>query len=88
MKTPEDTYPQAAYGSGAKMVKGRRFRATGEYRPPLKGEWYLLGAAREAYYSPNAGLTAPVYIAVPIMPWDQKICPTCGQEIKSHGDKS
>ncbi len=28
-------------------------RATGEFRPPRKGEWYLSGAEVVAYYAPN-----------------------------------
>lgn len=39
-----------------------RARATGEKRPPKKGEWYLSGAIVEAYKAPN-DLTTAYYIA-------------------------
>lgn len=39
-----------------------RAKATGEKRPPLKGEWYLSGAIIEAYQAPN-DLTTPFHIA-------------------------
>lgn len=37
-------------------------RATGEKRPPRKGEWYLSGAQVEAYRAPN-DLSTPHHIA-------------------------
>jgi len=35
--------------------------ATGEKRPPKKGEWYLSGATAEAYRAPNDFLPDMVY---------------------------
>jgi hypothetical protein len=40
---PRGVYP----GEGA--LPNIRFRATGEFRPPMKGEYYLSGAIVEAY---------------------------------------
>lgn len=37
-------------------------RATGEFRPPRKGEWYLSGAIVEAYQA-RADLTTSFHIA-------------------------
>ena len=31
----------------------QRFVCTGEFRPPLKGEWFLSGAIVAAYQAPN-----------------------------------
>lgn len=72
------TFPQASYGSGAPWVKGRRFHATGEYRAPVAGEWFLSGAKPEAYFT-QSGLASIYYIAEPVTPG---LCPTCGQEVK------
>ncbi|HUS98156.1 MAG TPA: hypothetical protein VMX97_15625, partial [Hyphomicrobiaceae bacterium] len=36
--------------------------ATGERRPPSKGEWYLSGAIAEAYRAPN-DFSSPYHIA-------------------------
>jgi hypothetical protein len=38
------------------------FRATGEFRPPMKGEHYLSGAIVEVYQA-RADLTTPYHIA-------------------------
>lgn len=56
MNVPKGSYPIAGYPSP------RRFRATGEFRAPRAGEWYLSGAIVEAYRAPHdSGL--PQYIA-------------------------
>ena len=41
--------------NGGWMASKRNKRAilTGEFRAPLKGEWYLSGAIPEAYRAPN-----------------------------------
>jgi hypothetical protein len=36
--------------------------ATGEFRPPRQGEWYLSGAIPAAYRAPN-DLSTPYWIA-------------------------
>jgi len=48
------TFPIASTESG----KTKRAKLTGEFRPPLKGEWYLSGAIPEAYKAPNDLSTA------------------------------
>lgn len=52
------------------------FRATGEFRPPLKGEWYLSGAIVEAYLAPN-DLSTEYWIAVPVEV-ERRPCAACG----------
>lgn len=55
----KNTYPIAAFQdkaiAGHRPSSGfhKRAVATGEYRPPKSGEWYLSGAIVEAYYAPN-----------------------------------
>lgn len=44
-----------------------KVRATGEIRPPRKGEWFLSGAIVEGYYTHN-DLTSEYPIAVPASP--------------------
>lgn len=44
----------------------KRFKATGEFRPPRKGEWYLSGAIVQAWKAPN-DLSTPYWIAVSIL---------------------
>ncbi len=39
------------YPSGPKRQV--KLQATGEYRPPKKGEWYISGAIPEGYRAPN-----------------------------------
>ena len=45
-----------------KRTKDTRAIKTGEFRNPIKGEWYLSGAIGEAYQAPN-DLSYPHYIA-------------------------
>ena len=50
MSAPRGTYR----GGGYSVIPGPGFfRATGEYRAPKRGEWYLSGAVIEAYQAPN-----------------------------------
>lgn len=54
--------------SGVYSGHGRaRYRATGEFRPPRKGEFYLSGAIVHAYMAPN-DLSTSYWIARPISP--------------------
>lgn len=53
MKKPNGVYPSAE-----EEMPNRYFRATGEFRPPLAGEWYLSGAIIEAYHAPSNLSTA------------------------------
>ncbi len=46
-------------------VRSTRFQATGEYRNPQKGEWYLSGAIIQAYQAPN-DFSTPYWIAKPV----------------------
>lgn len=41
-----------------------RAKATGEFRPPRAGEWFLSGAIVEAYYQPRDGSEIHHHIAV------------------------
>ena len=43
----------------------RLYRATGEFRPPKKAEFYLSGAVVHAYRAPN-DLSTAYWIAVPV----------------------
>lgn len=52
-----------------------RYTATGEYRPPRRGEYYLSGAIITAYRAPN-NLTQSYWIA---SPRKRQTCPTCGR---------
>lgn len=57
-------YRRAVNGSGLPFIPGRRFRRTGEFRAPLKGELYISGAVPEVYRAPN-DLSTPYHIATP-----------------------
>ena len=48
---------------GCEKVTNIRAIATGEYRIPKKGEWYLSGAIIEAYFAPEDFVVTPYYIA-------------------------
>ncbi len=58
---PAGEYPSAS-GSHAKHAP--HYVATGDKRPPKRGEWYLSGAIVEAYKAPN-DLTSTYWIARP-----------------------
>lgn len=45
--------------------RNRKYKATGEFRCPRKGEAYLSGAIIAAYIAPN-DLTTPYWIAVEV----------------------
>jgi|WetSurMetagenome_2_1015567.scaffolds.fasta_scaffold158528_5 hypothetical protein len=51
-KKPSGIYPLGAVGISWSFSK-TRFQATGEFREPLKGEYYLSGAIIEAWPAPN-----------------------------------
>lgn len=57
--------PKPPYGTFSGGIR-QKFKATGEFRPPRKGEWYLSGAIVAAYQAPN-DLSTPYWIAVPIL---------------------
>jgi hypothetical protein len=61
MKAPNSIYP-AALGSVLIPSKRDYYEATGEFRSPRKGEYYLSGAIVEAYRAPN-DLNTPFWIA-------------------------
>lgn len=50
------------YPSMGMAVQNVHAMATGEKRPPKRGEWYLSGASVEAYRAPN-DLSTPYHIA-------------------------
>jgi hypothetical protein len=47
---------------GERAQRNSRFVATGEFRCPKRGEWYLSGALIEAYRA-HADLSMPYWIA-------------------------
>ena len=59
MRAPSDIYL-----SENALQRGIGYKATGEFRPPRKGEYYLSGAIIIAYLAPN-DLSTPYWIAVP-----------------------
>jgi hypothetical protein len=52
------------YGE-SRPAGSNRAVTTGEFRPPLKGEWYASGAVIEAYMAPN-DLSFSYWICVPV----------------------
>lgn len=60
MRAPKGVYPSAT--PYIRLARESGFIATGEFRPPTRGEWYLSGAIIHAYEAPNA-LTTPYWIA-------------------------
>ncbi len=68
MKPPKGTYHAADFHALKSLgldVRSTRLQATGEYRNPLKGEWYLSGAIIEAYIAPN-DFSSAYWIAKPV----------------------
>jgi hypothetical protein len=62
-KAPEGLYPgydDSVIGRGGSI----RYKATGEFRPPKRGEYYLSGAIIAAYKAYN-DLTTPFWLAKP-----------------------
>jgi|SRR5579871_773067 hypothetical protein len=63
-KAPKGIYPGEGFESLG--IKGKtRYRATGEYRAPKRGEYYLSGAVITAYIAPN-DLSTEYWIAEPV----------------------
>jgi hypothetical protein len=60
MKPPKGYFSAEGYSG-----YNKRFKASGEFRPPKKGEFYLSGAIIEAYRAPN-DLTTEYWIAIPV----------------------
>lgn len=52
-----------------------RYKATGEFRPPHLGEYFLSGAEIIAYRAVTDSMTVSYWIAEPVM---LESCPTCG----------
>ncbi len=61
-------------------VRSTAFQATGEYRNPQKGEWYLSGSIIEAYRAPN-GLSSAYWIAKPVKLVTCKHCQGTGKVV-------
>jgi len=70
--------PRGTYrGGGYSVIEGPGFfRATGEYRAPKRGEWYLSGAIIDAYQAPNDLDTAY---------WIAQRIPDPPREMQAHG---
>lgn len=56
------TAPKGLYDGEGRNKRGVKFKATGEFRAPRKGEHYLSGAIIFAYRAPN-DLSTPYWIA-------------------------
>ena len=77
-KPPQGVFPGSGYGG-----VGKHYRATGEFRPPKAGEWYLSGAIVQAYQVAQ-DVTVAFWIAEPV---ELVPCPHCqgsGKVVK-HG---
>lgn len=63
MVIKDQLFPIAANGSFQPILEKRKFRvrATGEYRPPKKGEFFIAGPVPEAYLAPSDQII-PFYI--------------------------
>lgn len=75
---PRGVFPGEFLVGGAKPGK---FIATGEFRPPQQGEFYLSGAITTAYKS-RYNLTESFWIAVPAKPEPVtvKVCSLCRRD--------
>lgn len=70
-------FPGEFFGSvlGLGKDRNKRYKATGEFRAPKRGEYYLSGAVIQAYRAPN-DLSTEYWIAEA---YELKPCPCCGQ---------
>jgi hypothetical protein len=59
---PLADYPTLEERPAAVTRRQLRCKATGEFRAPKKGEWYLSGAIPAGYKAPN-DLSSPYHIA-------------------------
>ena len=66
-KAPSGIYPGELFGS---VVRGKKemYYATGEFRAPKAGEYYLSGAIIEAYRAKN-DIATKYWIAAPVGDW-------------------
>jgi hypothetical protein len=64
MPAPSGLYPGELLDRVGGKDRDVRYKATGEYRPPCRGEYYLSGAIVAAYHAPN-DLTTSYWIAKP-----------------------
>lgn len=69
MKPPSGLYP----GEHPRLDRNTHYKATGEYRPPKAGEFYLSGAIITAHQAVN-DLGTPYWIAKPVQ---MVTCPMC-----------
>lgn len=60
--------------------KDIRYTATGEFRQPLKGEWYLSGAIVTAYQALN-DLTTAYWLAKPVQMIKCRYCDGMGKVV-------
>jgi len=71
---PRGVFPGEGY-TGERFL----YEASGEYRAPRKGEYYLSGSVIEAYRAPN-NLTLEFWIAVPAKPKPLEVCSLCRRD--------
>lgn len=74
MTKPKGTYaPRGVFPGENQFKPNIRYVGTGEYRNPLKGEYFLSGSVVTAYLAPN-DLSTPYWIAKPV---EMKQCHCC-----------
>lgn len=76
MPAPSGIFPAAFGGSVLPPHKRWWYRATGEFRKPKHGEYYLSGAIVEAYRAP-ADLDSAYWIATVAEPYPIQVCAMC-----------
>lgn len=68
MSTPEGTYFCAEHGTPGPLGK-KAWQATGDFRPPVAGEWYIASSTRRRLACRAAeDIAAPQWIAVEVAP--------------------
>lgn len=63
-RAPRGLFP-GEFSFSVRPDRDIRYRATGEYRQPRRGEFFLSGAIITAYRAPN-DLSTPYWIAEPV----------------------
>ena len=74
MTKPLRTYaPRGVFPGENQFKPNIRYTATGEYRNPLKGEYFLSGSIITAYFA-QTDLSTPYWVAKAV---ELKQCPCC-----------
>jgi hypothetical protein len=75
-RAPKGYFPGEFHVGQGIAHRDTRYKATGEYREPLRGEYFLSGAIVQAYRASN-DLPSKYWIAVPVA---MVACPCCKGE--------